>query len=80
MKLFEINGSVKCGHRLYNAQYLIVAHSKDEAIELYKSHLPQVKCIHTKYKYDVRNPKTSQIIVKNFQKIVIFFFFACLIK
>ena len=45
MKLWDVNGTIKCGHRLYNVQKFIVAETYSDAITMYQKEHPHAKCI-----------------------------------
>lgn len=68
MKLWDVNGTIKCGHRLYNVQKFIVAETYSDAITMYQKEHPHAKCIKTYYKYDVAQPVDPTIIFTNLTK------------
>lgn len=65
--LWDVNGSIKCGKRFYNAQRYVVADTAQEALEIYKKDYPHAYDITVKYKYgvEISNP---QIIFTNISK------------
>ena len=68
MKLFDVRGTIKCGHRLYEVQKYIVERTPLDAVTQYRKEHPHAKCLQVYYKYDVQSPVDPQIIFTNFQK------------
>lgn len=53
MKLYRVEGRIKCGHRLFKLEKYIVARSMEEAIAIYKASRPDAKLIHAEYRMQV---------------------------
>lgn len=67
MKLFEIHGTVKCGHRLYELQKYVIADTPMDAVAQYRKEHPHAKCLRVHYKYDINSPTDTQIIFTSCQ-------------
>lgn len=61
MKMFSVNGTIKCGHRLFNLEKFIIAHDEAEATAIYKASRPDAKFIKTTYRHDVGRYNTKGI-------------------
>lgn len=68
MKLFRVNGMIRCGHRTFNLEKFIIADSKSEARDTYKAEHPHAKVITVEYKYDVNRVDGPHVIAQNFVK------------
>ena len=68
MKLFDVRGTIKCGHRLYEVQKYIVDRTPVDAVTQYRKEHPNAKCLQVHYKYDVQSPVDPQILFTNLQK------------
>lgn len=68
MKLFVIDGMIRCGHRVYSLQKYIVAESKSEAKDTFKIEHPHAKIVTIEYKYDVRRVDGPHVIAQDFKK------------
>lgn len=68
MKLYVVEGMIRCGHRVYNLQKHIIAESKSEARDTYKVEHPHAKVIAIECKYDVRRADGPYVIAQDFKK------------
>lgn len=67
MKLWDVNGTIKCGHRLYNVQKFIIADNAMDAVAMYRKEHPQAKCLQVHFKYELQKAE-PQIIFTNLRK------------
>lgn len=68
MKLYDITGIIKCGHRLFTLRKYVVAESKDQALALYLTEHPHARHISIKYKYELKVERTPHIVFTNAEK------------
>lgn len=68
MKLYDVNGIIQCGHRLYNVRKYVVANSLKEAYALFTVEHPHAKGITVQYKYELKDARGPHIIFTNLQK------------
>ena len=55
MKMYDVNGVIKCGHRLFNLQKFIIAHDEAEAIAIFKACRPNAKMVRANYRHEVHS-------------------------
>lgn len=68
MKLFIVDGMIRCGHRVYSLKKYIIAHSRSEARDTYKIEHPHAKVVTVAYKYDVSRADGPHVIAQEFNK------------
>lgn len=68
MKLFVVEGMIRCGHRVYNLQKHIIAESRSEARDTYKAEHPHAKVVTVEYKYDVCRVDGPYVIAQDYRK------------
>lgn len=68
MKLFVVDGMIRCGHRVYGLKKYIIAHSKSEARDTYKVEHPHAKIVTVMCKYDVSRVNVPHVIAQEFNK------------
>ena len=66
MKLFTVDGTIKCGRQTFNIRKYIIAESESEAEETYKNEHPTTREITVTYKYDVMRVNGPRIIAQEF--------------
>lgn len=68
MNLYDLNGAIRCGHRVYKVRKYIVAETAKQALDLFLVEHPHAKGIYIEYKYEVRAEKEAHIVFTNLQK------------
>ena len=68
MKLYVVEGMIRCGHRVYSLQKYIIANSRSEAKDTYKVEHPHAKVITVEYKYDVCRVDGPHVIAQDYRK------------
>ena len=68
MKLYVVEGMIRCGHRVYSLQKHIIAESRSEARDTYKVEHPHAKVITVEYKYDVCRADGPHVIAQDYRK------------
>jgi hypothetical protein len=68
MKLFKVQGMIRCGHRTFILEKFIVADSRSEARDAYKVEHPHAKVTTVEYRYDVNRADGPHVIAQNFVK------------
>ena len=68
MKLFVVDGMLRCGHLVYRLKKYIIARSKSEARDTYKIEHPNAKITAVMYEYDVSRAYGPYVIAQEFIK------------
>ena len=53
MKMYRVEGCIKCGHRLYKLEKFIIAHDIEEAIAIYQASRPDAKLVKAEYRHRI---------------------------
>lgn len=53
MKMYRVEGRIKCGHRLFKLEKFIIAHSAEEATAIYKASRPDAKLVQVEFRHRV---------------------------
>lgn len=68
MKLFVVEGFIRCGHRVYSLKKYIIARTKSEAKETYRLENPNAKMVTVEYRYEVQRKDGPYVIAQEFRK------------
>lgn len=67
MKLYEVSGVIRCGHRTYTITKAIIADSTEQVIEMYRQEHPHAKMINPHFEYEVQESR-PRIVFTNYRK------------